>query len=472
MRARGSSVLLRQAGDTARRERLFEGVTRVLAGVSGGADSVAMVYALHYLLRASRMRLSLAHLHHGLRGAAADADAVFVARLGAVLGLQVRIGRCDVAELARREKISLEMAGRRARLAFFAREAGGRGAVALAHTADDQAETLLLRLARGASPAGLCGMRARSEHGGLLRVRPLLDVRRAEVEGFLRAHGLAWREDASNRDDRFLRNRVRHELLPWMEKRLNPATRAALLRAARLLTDDEEALAARARRTLSRCAVPPDPSGLDLARLGRAPAAVRRRVWTAWLHGAGVPAARVDFALVERLDRMAAAPGAARRLALPGGRHAVRSRGVLRLADVPARGAPPRPLRVRLPGVTEAPGLGVVVRAEAAVGFRRVPARGALPAEVYVRRARRGEAPLRLRAWRAGDRLAPVGLAGSRKLQDVFVDAGIPREERHRLPVLVSGAGVVWAPGGRVARAWAVPGPRAAAWRLRVERAD
>ena len=236
---------------------------RLLLGVSGGPDSVALLDALVQL----GYRPHVCHLNHKLRGAASEADARFVRQLAVQYGLPVTIRVRKVA--------GDENACRQARLDFFASVAQRTGihTIALAHTADDQVETFLLRLIRGAGVDGLGGMREERQMGKLRVVRPLLAVRRADVLKYLRAGGLEWREDASNADRRFLRNRVRHELLPLLEREYNPGIRAVLRRTAEVLRAEAEAdpVAAerRAIRALSfaqveelrRLAAKPRPAG-------------------------------------------------------------------------------------------------------------------------------------------------------------------------------------------------------------------
>jgi tRNA(Ile)-lysidine synthase len=213
----------------------------LLIGVSGGADSVALVDALVQL----GYRPHVAHLNHQWRGAASDADAEFVRALAGQYGLPVTIESRKVG--------SDEDAARQARLEFF--ESIGIPVVALAHTADDQVETFLMRLIRGAGTTGLAGILPDRQIGGLRVVRPLLGVRRVEIIEYLKSRQLLWREDSSNTNRQFLRNRVRHELLPLLEREYNSGIRDVLLRTAEILRAEAEgdpaAVARRAIRQLS-----------------------------------------------------------------------------------------------------------------------------------------------------------------------------------------------------------------------------
>lgn len=316
------SRALREAQVPARGETL-------VVGLSGGADSVALLDAL-VLLRPSRgFRLVAVHLDHGLRPGSAE-DAVFCARLCERLDVRFRHGTADVRARAAREGGGIEAAARRERYLFLRRV--GReehaAAIAVAHTRDDQAETLLLRLLRGAGATGLAAMRGR--RGALLR--PLLAVSREEVVAHLRERGIDWREDPSNADPAHLRNRVRRELLPYLESRFNPRARAVIARAASLLAD-EAALLRREARALLASASRAENAALVLRRaaLARAPLPLARAAVREALRRSG-GLRRVGAVHVERLLAIARDPApAGRELALPGGRSARFTRDEVRL---------------------------------------------------------------------------------------------------------------------------------------------
>ena len=301
----------------------------LVVGLSGGADSVALTAALAALRRRRGFALVAAHLDHGLRPGSAD-DAAFCHALCEALGVTLRAGTARVRERAGREKGGVEQAARRERYSFLrrVRDDEGASAIAVAHTRDDQAETLLLRLLRGSGSSGLGAMRPRS--GELLR--PLLAVPRREVLAYLAERGLAWREDPSNRELGFARNRVRHELLPYLEERFNPRVRAALARTADLAADEAAFVRAAAERALGEAATRANGAlVLDRGVLARAPAAVARVALRLALQQSG-GLLGVDGGHVERLLRLVTSPApAGRRLALPGGRQAVFTHRALRL---------------------------------------------------------------------------------------------------------------------------------------------
>ena len=296
----------------------FSRKARYLIGVSGGRDSVAL---LHALVEAGFKRLIVCHLNHGLRGRAAAADARFVAVLAAKLGLECVSEKVDIAQLAKQTGESLETAARHARYAFFARVARERRcrSLFLAHHAEDQVETCVFNLFRGAGRAGLGGMSpdsVRTMEGFRLRLlRPLLGVWRGEIDAFLAARRLKFREDASNQELDFTRNRIRHELLPVVERVLGRDVRRAVWRMAHILRAEEEWLAALTGAEAS--------AELDVPLLRSQPVAQQRRRILTWLRQAGV--SETGFDLVESV-RSLLKPGAqsCAKVNLPGGWHARR----------------------------------------------------------------------------------------------------------------------------------------------------
>jgi tRNA(Ile)-lysidine synthase len=450
------------------RARVPPGST-LLVAVSGGADSVALLDALRRIAPRLRLRLAVAHLNHGIRGRAADADAAFVRALAKAHKLPCVVGRADVPRLARRRGVSLEMAAREARYRFLAAAARrtGADAIATAHTADDQAETILLNLLRGTGAQGLAGIPYVGTAHGRRIVRPLLEATRADVVAYLRRRRLAWREDATNRDPAFLRNRVRHELLPLLEARFNPRVRAALLRAGHIAEAEDAWLEDLAGRALAGCLA---RGVLSADRLRALPLGARRRVLRLWLARAGVPASAVDFDAVERLDRAVRRDRGSERVALRGGWTAQRAYGELRLRRAAPSPAPAFRRQLRIPGRTVLRGPGVEVTAQLAPGLvrERPPRPGAGPARASLSTAAWARRPLTARSWKPGDRMRPFGMKGSKKVQDILVDAKVPRAERAAVPIVECGGEIVWIPGYRIAQGWEVRDPAGEALQLAV----
>lgn len=417
------------------------------------------------------LRLTVAHFHHGIRGRQADRDARFVRQLAAQLKLHFAEGHGAVPRLAARKGLSLEMAAREARYRFLAEAArkADAGCIATAHTAGDQAETVLLKLARGAGLRGLAGIPPETTMQGVRVVRPLLRVTRAEIERYLRARRQPWCEDSTNRDCRHLRNRVRHTVLPLLEKELNPRICEALQRTAALLRDEDDWMNRVAQELAGRCTAA-DGSLLLPALTGLHPAA-RRRVLLHWLAGSGKTPVSAESRLIEDALRCAAGTAMSCRISAGGGWQIVRSENRLRLL-APARAQ--RPIRARrldIPGSLQLPEVGLAIHARMAPGLTRQTGAvaGQLPAEASISLRSLGRRKLSIRGWRDGDRIRPFGMKGSKKLQDVFTDAGVRTERRRALPLLVAGSELVWVPGYRVAQGWEVLDPATPSLQIRVE---
>jgi tRNA(Ile)-lysidine synthase len=269
---------------------------RYLIGVSGGRDSVAL---LHSLLSRGYKKLVVCHLDHQLRGRSSNADAKFVSRLAAKLDCEFELSRADVTQLARKTRQSIETAGRIARYEFFARIARRRRCrtIFLGHHADDLVETFLLNLFRGAGPAGFGGMRqiaTRKVDGVELEiVRPLLGVWRAEIDAYVKAHRLEFRDDATNETLGPVRNRMRSRIIPYVEKQLGRKVRAAIWRAAVIAADETEWLTG---------LIDSGETGdheLAVKKLRAQPRALQRRLIQQWLQSRGVP--DLDFETIERV---------------------------------------------------------------------------------------------------------------------------------------------------------------------------
>ena len=333
---------------------------RLVIAVSGGADSTALMLALEELRGRGLLELELivAHMNHGLRGERGDEDARWVAQRAAALALEIVLVDAEVGERARVERDNLEQAARRERYEFLSRVAREREAraVLLAHTLDDQAETVLLRLLRGSGADGLGGMRAerRLEAGGEVALRrPLLGwARRAQTEGYCRERGVEFRADEMNEDEQFARVRVRRRLLPLLET-FNPRAPEALSRAAELLREDAYALDALATRLLEdaraesshgacaeetsvgveriegRVSPQPEISPLRVEVLASALPALRRRALRQWLaHGRG-DLRRLELSHILAIERLLEGTRGGRVAELPGGSRVERRRGLL-----------------------------------------------------------------------------------------------------------------------------------------------
>jgi tRNA(Ile)-lysidine synthase len=464
------------------RDHLLPAAGRVVVAVSGGADSLCLLGVLHALCGPGRVwpeiALIVAHLDHGLRGAAGQADAAWVAAHSAALGLPCRLGTADVSARARGTGRGIEAAARQARYAFLREIARTEDAarICAGHTRDDQAETLVMRWLRGSGLSGLVGMRPLA--GDV--ARPLLDLTHQQTTAYCAARGWEPRVDPTNADRRYRRNRIRHDLLPLLEQ-YNPNLTATLTRNARLLADDEDYLAARALEAWDAAVreTSQEQVGFDVAALAELPAALRRRVLrrAAALLAGGDPA--LDARHVAALDDLLARPGGGRSIHLPAGLVAAVEAGALVVArPAPAVAAPKleAPLPLPVPGCVAVPGTGWRVRAALLDASAGSPPPGiedlrdgdagaaheetrptdgpaaavrATQLRAYLDADAAGS-PLYVRTWRAGDRFRPLGMTGEKKLHDYFVDAKVPRAERGRIPLVWGPRHLLWVAGHRV----------------------
>ena len=427
---------------------MLAGGETVLVSVSGGADSVALLHLLHALAPSWRLTLHVLHVDHGLRPDSAH-DAAVVRALGARLGLPAHVERVHVGPG------SVEAAARAARYTALEAWAERVGAdrIALGHTLDDQAETVLMRVLDG---AGVRGLAAIPPVRGRI-IRPLVEIRREALREMLTADAIAWVEDPSNRDPKFLRNRIRHELLPLLAASFATDVVPALARVARLARESVEALDRAAtlelerlttveqgkRGTLPGCPCPAItlprgalaalPSSLAAEVLRQAAARLGSRApLRAWAH---------------RGLRRVLAPAPPRRPFRLGGVRVEVSGDRIRVGTQPAPALPPRTLTV--PGRVALPEIGRALEA------RLLPAAGyVLPrsADCVAFDAAGCPRSLLVRGRRRGDRFVAFG-AGERRLKSLLIDAGVPRWDRNRLPLVEAGGEILWVAGVRRAAA-------------------
>jgi tRNA(Ile)-lysidine synthase len=468
--------LLERVRRTIRQHDLASPHTRVAVALSGGSDSVALAHLLLALDAAGELRVAgLAHFNHELR-TTAQRDEEFCAQLADSWGRPILTGRADVGSLARRLRRSIEDAARRARHDFLERARAELGAdvVALGHTRDDQAETFLLRLLRGAGARGLASMHPR--RGAL--VRPLLDSRRADLRSYLDALGADYVHDESNDDLDVPRNRVRAELLPFLERRFNPSIVAVLAAEAAIARDEWQWMDAAAGELDRLCRHNGLVCRVDSAALNALPPALARLVVHRALSGlaAGRPIAFTHVEEVLRLSREGGAPAD-----LPGQR-------MERIGqDVVLRGRPPGTIgrgvarsakanffrySLSIPGEVWIAEAGSVVSAEIAEKAPPIDqaAGNGGSTDVAVVRFDGCRGPLSVRNRRPGDRFRPLELGHGKKLQDFFVDRKVGRARRDTVPLVVDGSDqIIWVAGHGIDERFRIMDPAQAVVVLRLK---
>ncbi|GAC1681638.1 MAG: tRNA lysidine(34) synthetase TilS [Ktedonobacteraceae bacterium] len=457
---------------------------RLVVAVSGGADSLCLLHVLHHLCGTGRryegVQLHVAHLDHQLRAGASEQEAAAVARIAQAWDLPVTLGRVDVPALARQKRRSLEDAARTARYGFLRAVAQG-DLIAVAHHMDDQVETLLLHWLRGGGLASMVGLQPRQQD----IVRPLLSSTHAQTLAYCAEHQLPVLEDASNSDTRFLRNRIRHELLPLLEA-MNPGFRETLLRNADVMQVDlawiEEQVAQYWPKVVAGGDDELDERGkagdvfirMHIHALLALPLSLLRHLLrhaSAQLSAGQSPLELRHYRLIEDLVRREPT-NETLTLHLPHAIHVVRTGDILVFKHTQSgqpeiSGAPIEAAVLTLPGQVAVPGTQWIATADyvpRAVAQQLYPALRdqnwdrvwkILPTTryaVYVDADRLKDAmgqdtTLHVRTRRAGDRLQPLGMRNEKKVQDVLVDKHIAREERARIPLFFSTAHCVWLAG-------------------------
>ena len=501
------SELLRDVEAAIEHDRLFAPGATVVAGVSGGADSLTLLHLLVRLRASMRLTVVAATLDHGLRGAAGAADAVFVRETAAAWDVPAIVGRADVAAVAAARRMNVEEAARQVRYTFLLRAARqvGADAIAVGHHRDDQAETVLMHLIRGSGLSGLRGMLPRlrlsayhllpdapitlepeadpaAPEGWPWLVRPLLDIPRAAIDDYAAAHALHPRTDATNQELTLFRNRLRHEVIPLLET-LNPNLRAGLARTARVLQADAELIEAAGEAALGRVAVAVtrDAVLLDRQAWGALALSEKRTIIRSMVAHLRPDLRDVSFEQVESALRVADEGQTGAAATLPGGLLLRVDYTTLAVADADAAHA--------LIAACSAPALD----AEECLTFRaEEPVQRAFGAWTFVAEPLASDA--RLDAWHAdplaaalavpqgarltlrtrrlGERFRPRGMGGrSQKLSDMFINMKVPAAWRDRVPVLAVGDEAAWFVAltpdglrGRVAAPFAAAEDASARW--------
>ena len=458
---------------------------RLVVGISGGPDSSSLLHCLSRLSPRHGLRLHAAHLNHDFRGEEAEEDARFAASLAGSLALPATVERRDVVEFQKQRRISsFEQAARELRYSFLAEVAEkiGASAVAVGHTSDDLAETVLLHIIRGSGIQGLRGMSESSpwpfpREGGELRLfRPLLNAAKADTEAYCRELGQEYREDSGNLLSRFTRNRVRRNLLPLLASEYNPRVRESLVRLSRTASLEADYVESEIERLWPEAAVEEeDAVALNLPALAALHPALQKLLFRKAYARLVGNAHRLGERHLDAMARLAQSRKAGRSLDLPHGLRFHRSYESLRLSRVPGLPCPYPVLEgVHSLAIPSSEGETAVYQAgpwrvTLRLDSSRAPAIEGIPDNfpggtvsgapsraswtAYLHRPALGQG-LDVRTRQPGDRIQPLGMTGEKKLQDFLTDARAPREWRDRVPLLVAGRGIAWVVGYRIAH-WA-----------------
>ena len=468
--------------DQIERNHLADPDDRWLLASSGGPDSMALLTALAELKNSARLPLAdlqLAHLNHQLRADQSDADESFIRQQAQNFHLPITVGHFDVQALAQETNQSLETAARQARYDFFAQTARKNSCnkIALAHNADDQAETILHRVIRGTGIKGLAGIPPTRELNDdqpgkpLLIVRPLLTVSRDQIEQFLRQRNIPWRIDASNESNAFTRNRIRNQLLPLLAEQYNPQVKQALIRlgqTAHWLTD---LLCRNADTTLQNLTFHLDSNSasLDAAALAQLTPIQQTELIRHLLEKLKLPLQRISFLHIRSVTDLLNQPAQFAKLQLPENLQVILKNNELQFSiitdqQISQKTTPLTQITLISPGTNNLPADYLFVENQQPqpahlLRIENLPLDQLNLTEFYRSKSNREEiidsnkiiGQLTLRTGQNGDRFQPLGSTGSKTLGDFFTDHNIPTESRSHIGLLCDDHGIIWPLGLRIA---------------------
>lgn len=413
----------------------------ILIGLSGGADSAALAHILKRLSAKYGFKVYAAHVNHGLRGSDADSDEEFSKRFSEELGIGFFSLRADVRAYAKERGMSEEQAGREVRYAYFERlmDEHGIGCTATAHHRNDNAETILMNFMRGSGMTGLCGIPYR--RGRI--IRPLLDVSRAEIESYCTENSIDYVTDATNLEELYTRNRIRHRLIPFIEREFNPSFAATVTKNAAVMSRDEDFINGEAMRLYGRYV---KDGTIEISVLMSLHPAMQLRIVRIMIDEC-CGKADVSSAVISSVMRTAAENRTGTMADINGAAAAYVAYGKLRIAlRTAAASASGFSYRLSPGDGLYIPELGCTVHAEITDGmtgdgeYFSVPGRSGDDA---------ADAVIEIRSRRSGDRFTPSGMQGSKKLKDFMIDTKIPREERDSVGILTIDGQIAWVMGYR-----------------------
>ncbi len=432
-----------KARRTIKKYAMLQPGDRVVVGVSGGADSMALLHVLWELQRDLQLFLCVAHFDHGLR-AEGPAEKSFVQEASLRLGIPFISQKGDVREKKEHQRLTLQEAAREVRYSFLLETARIHQAtkIAVGHTADDQAESILMRLLRGSGTRGLGGIPPVRDK---VFIRPLLESWRGEVESFLREKKVAFLTDPSNRFPRFLRSRIRHELLPILQQ-YNPRISQSLVQMADIFRAEEDFWQNLVKEKFPSLVRQEGLNSitLDIPSVIAQPFPLRLRSLRHATEKALGNLRRVGFVHILAMSRLLETPKPNQRLHLPQGLFLTKAYRTLTFSKGKEE-APPFEIPVAGPGSWEIPEIGREMRFEILRSLSMVSQE--MSPEVALLDSDKAAFPLVIRSFRAGDRLQPLGMEGEKKVKDLFIDRKIPASRRKKIPLLFKKDQLLWIPG-------------------------
>jgi tRNA(Ile)-lysidine synthase len=453
--------IIRTVKKTIVENSMFKSGDHVLVAVSGGPDSLALIHLLDTLSSFFSFRLAIAHLNHCLRQKESERDAEFVAALARKLNLPVYMEKQDVRQYQRRHKLSLEEAARRVRYTFLNQvaEANGFNKIALGHHYDDNAELLLMYLLRGSGPLGLSGIPPVRDRK---IVRPLINVKRSEIIDYLTEKELEYVSDTSNADLNYLRNKLRHDLIPQLLSSYNPKIRETLNRTASIIRSEEEWIEALIDPIFKNTLICQEDDKICLSREGfeQIPLAARRRLIRKAILTVKGNLRRITYAHIDATIRLAMTGPAVGFLDLPDRIRIQRNHQVLLISkekenlrtsskNLRQPICPAYEYRITPPGRFHIKEAGAYLKFSE-MGIKEITDFGHTGQQIAFFDINKLRIPLIVRNFRPGDRFSPLGMTGTQKVKTFFINNKIPREQRAKCPFLVSSDKIIWVVGHRL----------------------
>jgi tRNA(Ile)-lysidine synthase len=441
----------KKALDTIEKYHMINPGEKLVVAVSGGPDSIALLYLLYDLREELKYTLHMAHLDHKLRGEESKADAEYVLHHARKLQIPITLEIIDVHKHTR-SKESTESGARRIRYDFYERVMTSVKAdkVALGHNADDQAETVLMRLLRGSGMKGLSGIPPVRDR----YIRPLIQISRGDIEKYLREIKVTPRQDSSNFSMDYKRNRIRHELIPLLEREYSPNIKRILQQTGEILRAEDDLLTAMAREELKKITLcDADKIIIQMSSLADYHIALQRRIIRIALEKLMGDLMRFDYDHIKDILELALHGGTGSVISLPREISAERSyhKLIIRRGTQPKGSMPNFEYIIKIPGETEIPELSLTIRTtkpeEIDSKFERLYPEDEFRAAMDYHKIC---GDLHLRNRRAGDRFMPLGMAGMKKLKDFFIDLKIPKSLRDSIPILTDDKNIIWVVGYRI----------------------
>lgn len=420
---------------------------KIVLGVSGGPDSLALLYILVSLQDELMCDFHIAHLNHKLRGEESDEDAKYVTEHACMLNLPITVETMDVRHKIKQGE-SIESGARRIRYEFFESVIDKIKAdkVALGHNADDQAETVLMHFLRGSGPQGLGGIPPVRDNK---YIRPLIETTRNEIEKYLKDIGIIPRIDSSNQSLDYHRNRIRLELIPLLEQEYKTSLKRILLQTGEILRSEDELLNNMAKDIIKDCIIDQNKGKvvLKISEISKHHIALRRRIIRLVIKILIGDLYGYDFEHVESVIKLMESAITGSAIVLPRGIHAEKSYDALVIQYEEKKAYNFYDYKIDVPGIFEIPELRLTIKTELSFSPRIYKVKSKLQESFDFDKVTDG---LHIRNRRPGDKFFPLGMKGCKKLQDFFVDEKVPRSQRDNIPILMCGNNIIWVVGYRI----------------------